>query len=89
MRNIVERDGRPFSMVEPGTRVGKPFGFEPPEVAYGALQAHRGWVQLSHRRKALIFAGETEQAEIAAVNDRHVDLIALGPETEQRPLSVR
>ena len=73
-------------MVEPRTRVGKAFRFQPPQVTNRSFQAN-GWrVELSDRRKAIVFADDAEHSELTVVVDRHVDLLALSPETEQRPL---
>src|SRR6266567_5111821 len=76
-------------MVEPGSRVGKPFGFETPEVAYGALEADSRRVRLSDRRKALVVADEAQHAELTAILERHVDLLALAPQAEQHALPTR
>ena len=78
----------PFPVVEPGARIGQPFGFQPPQISDRALEANGRRMRLPDRRKALVFALDAEHAEFAFVGQRHVDLLALGPETEQRPLPV-
>jgi hypothetical protein len=74
-------------VIEPGARVGEAFGFEAPEVADGALEANRRRMQPPDGGEATVFAGDAEHAEVAAVVERHVHVLALGPQTEQRPLA--
>ena len=76
-------------MGEPGANIGEPFRIQPPQIPDGSLQPNGGWMRLSHRGESAVLALEAEYAEVlvAFFGHRHVNLLPIGPEAEQRPAS--
>ena len=74
-------------MIEPGPRIRRADRFMSEQVFDGPLEPDCGWVACSNRGKPAIGARQGQDAKGAVpIQDRHVDLIRLAPQADQRQL---
>ena len=76
-------------MIEPRPPVSKVKRFQPVEVLDRAFEANRGRMHLSDRRKLAVPALDRHDDDLALLEQRHVHLTGIPPQTEQRRAACR
>ena len=76
-------------MIEPRPPVSKVKRFQPVEVLDRAFEANRGRMHLSDRRKLAVPALDRHDDDLALLEQRHVHLTGISPQTEQRRAACR
>ena len=77
----------PTVVVEPGAQIGAVLRLDAIKIADRALQTQRGRMAQAHGREGVVAYGHADDRDLGALEESHVDILAVAPQPEKRHLS--